>query len=176
MHAYAAFLRDQMDERGWSQSELARRAGLTRQTINAQLKAKGQGALVQRPDQETIDGLARAFAISPDVLLAKVAEAMGLPSQVDVNVRAVDLDEATDVELLGELARRLRIAADDPATAQATAYDATVLTKDAAPGVAESPPTPHSAGSSGGETPAARHESTRPGGARSRGSRPRRSS
>ncbi len=108
MHAYSRYVKREMDSRHWNQNELAKRAGLTRQVVSNIVKDTRE-RLTQVPDDKTITGLAKAFAVNPDVVRAQVALAMGLP----VNVVRAEIDTVSDAELVTELARRLKVAAHD---------------------------------------------------------------
>ncbi|WP_241680951.1 helix-turn-helix domain-containing protein [Pseudactinotalea suaedae] len=94
-----------MDKRSWTAAELVRHSGLTKQTVSNVL-SDGREQLMQRPKDSTIAGLAKAFGITPDVILSAVAEAMGLPAGERVVV--YDADQISDEELLRVLAQRLR--------------------------------------------------------------------
>lgn len=111
MHAYSRYVKREMDSRHWNQNELAKRAGLTRQVVSNIVKDTRE-RLTQVPDDKTITGLAKAFAVNPDVVRAQVALAMGLP----VNVVRAEIDTVSDAELVTELARRLKVAAHDTGT------------------------------------------------------------
>ncbi|UFU03475.1 helix-turn-helix transcriptional regulator [Ruania suaedae] len=105
MHAYRKFVQQQMDERGWTATELAVAGGLTKQTIH-NIVTDDRDQLSQRPKQSTILGLARAFRVDPDVVLLKVGEAMGIP--VERAVVTYDASRVSDEELLRLLAHRLK--------------------------------------------------------------------
>lgn len=109
MHAYRKFIADEMDKRGWTASDLQRASGLSKQHISRLLK-DDRVHLQQRPDQTTVDGLARAFGVDPIVVLSHVAEAMGLPTS---RVQVPDPAALTDDELLRILAERLRRGSHD---------------------------------------------------------------
>lgn len=55
---FPEWLEDKMTEKGWSQSELARKSGLTRQAINYYLSDKSK-----QPDEFALQKLAKAFKI-----------------------------------------------------------------------------------------------------------------
>lgn len=63
MNAFANWLTDQMKMMGWSQAELARRTGLTRQAINYYLAGKSK-----EPDRDSLYKIARAFKLSPVIV------------------------------------------------------------------------------------------------------------
>lgn len=58
MHELGRFIQNLMDQEGMTQSDLARRAGLSRQHVHGMLKAE---KLTRLPAGSTIDGLHRAF-------------------------------------------------------------------------------------------------------------------
>ncbi|MEC4841263.1 helix-turn-helix transcriptional regulator [Mycobacteroides chelonae] len=66
--ALASFLRSQLESRGWTQSELARRCGLSRQHVSRLLTR--QSVIVRRrlPSDETFAKLADGLGI-PEVML-----------------------------------------------------------------------------------------------------------
>lgn len=108
MHALAAYLNEQMDARGWKQADLARASGLTPQTVS-NLVTDDRPALVQRPDQATVEALAAAVANgNVGQVLSKVAEAMGLPVET---VTVYDASRISDEQLIDELSRRLGLGA-----------------------------------------------------------------
>lgn len=103
MHALTRFVRDAADARGWQQRDLVAASGLSRQVIST-LWNDSRPALVQRPDDSTVQGLADGFGVGVEVVLAKVAEAMGLPTGT---VTVYDASGVSNDELLAELGRRL---------------------------------------------------------------------
>jgi transcriptional regulator with XRE-family HTH domain len=58
---FADWLNGRMRIKNWSQSELARISGLTRQAINNYLSAK-----VNKPDEDALKALAHAFDLPPE--------------------------------------------------------------------------------------------------------------
>ena len=103
MHAYSRYVKSEMDLRDWNQNELSKRAGLTRQVISS-IVNDSRDRLTQVPDDKTIDGLATAFRVQPEVVRAHVALAMGLP----VSIERADVTAVSDAELIQEIARRLK--------------------------------------------------------------------
>jgi len=101
MHAYRRFVQEQMDRRSWRQADLVRESGLSPQVVSRML-VDSRDSISQMPDDATVEGLARAFAVDRSVVLAAIGEAMGIPSTV---VRA-DLDDVSLDDLMGELRRR----------------------------------------------------------------------
>lgn len=116
MHEYQRFVQREMNARNWNQNDVARHAGLNRQTISAIMKDERE-KLNQLPDSKTIDGLARAFTVSREVVLAHVALAMGLP----VKLERADVSTASNDELVSELARRLKAGEDNASTSHTRA-------------------------------------------------------
>jgi transcriptional regulator with XRE-family HTH domain len=78
MHELGKYLNDHMTRRGWSTSELARRAGLTKQSIG-HLVDPDRDHLGRMLERRTFDGLAHALGVPSEVLVLKCAEAMGIP-------------------------------------------------------------------------------------------------
>lgn len=88
----AATIRALRQSRGWTQAELARRLGVTRNGVNSW----EQGLSV--PSTACLTDLARVFSVSTDYLL-------GLEQLERIDVTGLD---AHDVAVLAELADRLR--------------------------------------------------------------------
>lgn len=80
------------EERGWTQAELARRLGITRNGVNSW----EQG--LSMPSPACLVDLAKAFSVSTDYLL-------GMDSAATVNVSGLS---EKDVAVLAALAERLR--------------------------------------------------------------------
>lgn len=103
-HALNRFIQEQMDARLMTQADLVRRSGLHRSHVSKLVNDR-RSRLSQLPAKDTIEGLARAFRVTPGVILSKAVEAL------DIGFEAKDfvygLSEATDEELLGEIAQRL---------------------------------------------------------------------
>lgn len=102
-HAFAAFIRQQMDERGLRNRDLVS-DDLSRQVVSKYAKDERQ-QLTRLPSKETVDGFAKAFNVSPDFLLGKAIESLGLGYTSGDFVNSVAT--ATDAELLREIERRL---------------------------------------------------------------------
>lgn len=64
---FAARLYNLMVSRGWNQSELSRQAGVARDNVSRYIRA------VSLPTPQALEGLARAFNLSPAELLPNVA-------------------------------------------------------------------------------------------------------
>jgi transcriptional regulator with XRE-family HTH domain len=58
---FSHWLMVKMNELGWSQSDLARHSGLTRQTISYYLGDKSK-----KPDKESLSSIARALRLPPE--------------------------------------------------------------------------------------------------------------
>lgn len=80
MHALGEYLTEELERRGWTQAELARRAGLTRQSVSNLLDPEKTqlGSMLLR---HTFAGLSQALQVPGEDLVLKAAEAMGLPVQ-----------------------------------------------------------------------------------------------
>lgn len=78
MHALGQYLDQQARSRGWTTSELARRAGLTKQSV-ANLLSPDKDHLGRMLEPRTFNGLAGALGVPAEVLVLKAAEAMGIP-------------------------------------------------------------------------------------------------
>lgn len=109
MHAYRKLIQDEMDARQWQASDLARVSGVSKQVLS-NILGDTREQLVQRPTDATVNGLARAFGLNPDAILAAVGEAMGLP--VSRPVVIYDAARVSDDDLLRVLGERLRAAKD----------------------------------------------------------------
>lgn len=108
MHAYLRFIRTEMDKRGWTAADLSRASGLSRQHLS-RILGDDRSELQRKPEGSTIDALAQAFGVSPDYVLAYVAEAMGFPASP---IPAPDASALSDDELVRILTERLRRAHD----------------------------------------------------------------
>ena len=104
MHALQRLLRDGLARRGWSQSDLARESGLSRQSVSNLLR-EDRSPVARLLRETTVDGLARALQVDAGVVRAAIAEEMGLPGS-DVQV-VYDARGVADDDLIRELARRL---------------------------------------------------------------------
>lgn len=113
MHEYRRLVEERMAAKNLvgrgAQAELARMAGLNRQVIHTILN-DNRKALNQAPDEKTVNGLAAAFDLSPDVVWAAVAVSMGMPSYVVPSITQ-EVKAASDEELLRELSARLGLVA-----------------------------------------------------------------
>lgn len=103
-HALAAFIRQQMDERGLRNRDVVAASGLSRALVSKYVTDKRE-TLSRLPEKETVAGLAKAFNVSADFLLGKAIEALGLGYESGDFVNGVAT--ATDRQLLEELEQRL---------------------------------------------------------------------
>lgn len=103
MHEYRRFVEREMNARGWNSSDVARAGDLNRQVVHSIIKDTRE-RIPQVPDDRTVTGLAKAFSVSVEVVLAHVALAMGLP----VSIERADVSAVSDDELIHEIARRLK--------------------------------------------------------------------
>lgn len=110
MHALRMFVQAQMDERGWTQSDLVAASGITKQVVSS-LVSDARPKLDRLPQDKTIDGLARAFRVDRNVILAKIGEAMGLP--VSEPVVIYDASRVPNSDLLRVLSERLSKAGEE---------------------------------------------------------------
>ena len=102
MHEYRRFVQREMDKRGWNPNQTAHYAGLNRQTVY-DLVQDTRDVLPRVPSDKTVNGLAKAFGVGREVILAHVAQAMGLPT----SVTRADAAELSDVDLLDEVRKRM---------------------------------------------------------------------
>jgi len=109
MHALRAFIAAQMDRRTWRQVDLVKKSGLSKQVIHG-LMTDDREELTTRIDDATAAGLARAFGVTPAVVLAQVGMAMRLP--VSEPVVIYDAHGVSDEDLIGELVERLQKAGE----------------------------------------------------------------
>lgn len=103
MNEYRRFVQAELDRRNWRAADVVKHGGPSRQVIHTILNDK-RDVLDQRPKQETIEGLSRAFNVPVDAVLARVAMAMGLP----LTMATAELDSASDEDLLEEIRKRMQ--------------------------------------------------------------------
>lgn len=84
---FSEWLQEELEKRGWSQSELARRSGLTRQTINTLIKGRSE------PQAETCLAIARGLNVPPETVL----RAADLLPELPVPDRDPTLQELMDL-------------------------------------------------------------------------------
>lgn len=102
MNEYQRFIQDELDRRNWRPADVEKHGGPTRQVMSNILNDKRK-VLVQRPKQETIEGLATAFRVPVETVLAHVARAMGFP----VTIAEANLDDVSDDDLLDQIRKRM---------------------------------------------------------------------
>lgn len=95
MGNFGEWLLTQLEERGWSQSELARRVGVTRQAIG---RIINEG---RKPQIETINNIAMALGESPTELMirAGLLKEINDPRQAAVEILGYKLEELDDTQL-----------------------------------------------------------------------------
>lgn len=103
-HAFADFIRQQMDERGLRNQDVVGASGLSRQLVSKYVR-DDRDQLARLPEKETVNGFAKALHVSPDFMLGKAIESLGLGYSSGDFVNSVAT--ATDAELLEEIERRL---------------------------------------------------------------------
>lgn len=103
-HALAEFVREQMDERGLRNRDVVEASGLSRALVSKYVTDKRE-VLTRLPEKGTVDGLAKAFGVSPDFLLGKAIESLGLGYTSGDFINSVKT--ASSTELLDEIGRRL---------------------------------------------------------------------
>lgn len=94
---FASWLQAQLDEKGWSQSELARRAGLgteKRAMISGYLSRKRV-----RPEEDTLQAIAKAFGLPPEIVYRAAGIKLSIPD-VDETVEKIlhETQDLTNIE------------------------------------------------------------------------------
>jgi transcriptional regulator with XRE-family HTH domain len=104
-------VQDLREKRGWTQVELARRSGLSQQTVNG-VEGKRKG----RPEPETIRALLRAFEMSyEDFMEPDEGDRLaGLVEEVTEALEALGSREPEHAARARELAQELRLTLLDP--------------------------------------------------------------
>ncbi|MGQ3382939.1 helix-turn-helix domain-containing protein [Glutamicibacter sp. TV12E] len=104
MHELGRYLQRKIDDKGWTSAELARRAGVSRQTVY-NLITDTRDFMDQTPQRKTINALADALNVTPMEILTVSAQALGIPIEAlppeDV------LSSVTNEQILTELSSRL---------------------------------------------------------------------
>ncbi|WP_079262394.1 helix-turn-helix domain-containing protein [Mycobacteroides abscessus] len=80
MSVLSQFLRDELELRGWTQSELARRTGLSRQHVSRLLTQRGGGVRRRLPSDETFGRLAAGLGIPEDAIRQSITETSSRPA------------------------------------------------------------------------------------------------
>lgn len=88
---FVTWLNEELERRGWSQSELSRRAGVVASTVSMVLTSQ------KSPGVDFCLGLSRAFQITPEEVFRRAGLLPPLPAASDLSL----------VQQLGELVRRL---------------------------------------------------------------------
>ncbi len=78
------FLDGELRLRGWSQAELARRSGLSRQHVSKLLNGNGHGGLRRLPSEGTMNALAAGLGIPAQTIRASAAAELA-QTPVDAN-------------------------------------------------------------------------------------------
>jgi transcriptional regulator with XRE-family HTH domain len=91
MEQFVNWLQEELDDRGWSQAELARRSKMTTATISHIFTGE------RRPGPETCTGIATALKYPPEVVFRKA----GLlpeedPIETDIKIRAYKIARLDD--------------------------------------------------------------------------------
>ncbi|MEU1432166.1 helix-turn-helix transcriptional regulator [Nocardia sp. NPDC005746] len=113
VHHFRSFIQEQLDIRGWRQADLVRSSGLSRSLVSKLLRDE-RPFLGQMPDQETIEGLARGFGVSEEVVRTAAARALSGYTD-DGQPLQINLTEVPTDALLNEISRRLH-RAESPTT------------------------------------------------------------
>lgn len=103
MHEFRKWLGDWMSAYDWPASDLARHSGIPEQTVGSMMN-DDRALLDRMPRRSTIAGLARAFVRSEREVLVVIGRSMGIP----IEPITIELTEACDEDLTGDLLRRLR--------------------------------------------------------------------
>lgn len=104
MHEFKRFIQQQLDARGWTQADLVRKSGLSKQHVSNLLRDTREH-LGQMPTEKTIRALAEGFQMPAEVVRTAASRALagysdeGQPLHVDIH--QVPLDT-----LLNEIRRR----------------------------------------------------------------------
>lgn len=118
MNAWRQLIEARMTERRLSTSDLARRSGLSRQTLYSILTNDDE-MIRDLPGRKTIDALAAALELPMEQLLVAAAEAWGIPVNATVVVQTLTdvSDSALARELLDRALHREAAGRNDVATA-----------------------------------------------------------
>lgn len=109
MHEYRRFIQGELDARGWRQSDLVRKSGLSRQLVSQILNDR-RDHLGQMPDQSTIEKLARGFGVPVDLVRTAAARSLTNYSD-DGTALTITLSDVSTDALLTEIRRRIDHAA-----------------------------------------------------------------
>lgn len=122
MHALRRFIEQQLEDNGWTQSDLVRQSGLSKQHLSKMLN-DDRDKLARLPTEETLLGLAQGLRVPLNAVVLRAAQACGVPvdvTEVEVSsARALSTDQ-----LLAEVRRRIRVVEASDGTAKSRAGDA----------------------------------------------------
>ena len=104
MHELGRYLQRKIDDKGWTTAELARRAGVSRQTVY-NLITDTREFMDQTPQRKTINALADALSVTPMEILTVSAQALGIP--IEALPPEEILSSVTNEQILTELSSRL---------------------------------------------------------------------
>ena len=104
MHELGRYLQRKIDEKGWNAAELARRAGLSRQTVY-NLITDNREYMDQTPQRKTVSAIADALGVTSMEILTVSARALGIPMESLPPENS--LRSASNEQILTELASRL---------------------------------------------------------------------
>ena len=93
MEIFATWLKNELFERGWKQSDLMRQTGFSRSTISKILNNK-----VANPGQPVLIAIAEAFSLSPEFVFQKAGYLP--PERVEDEVERAILYELEDLSLV----------------------------------------------------------------------------
>lgn len=113
MHALRAFIEDQMQRNQWTQADLSRQSGLSRQHLSKML-ADSREQLPQLPDRSTLLALANGLHVAPSVVVLRAAMACGIPVEV-TEVEVPSASALSTDQLLAEVRRRIEVGSDERA-------------------------------------------------------------
>lgn len=115
MHEYRRFVQGELDARGWRQSDLVRRSGLSRQLVSNILR-DDRDYLGQMPDAATLEALARGFGLPVETVRTAAARSL-VDYSDDGTALTITLGEVSTDALLNEIRRRIDDADLPPAAA-----------------------------------------------------------
>ena len=122
MHALRRFIEQQLEDNGWTQSDLVRQSGLSKQHLSKMLN-DDRDKLARLPSEDTLLGLAKGLRVPLNTVVLRAAQACGVPvdvTEVEVSsARALSTDQ-----LLAEVRRRIESAGASDGTAKTRAGDA----------------------------------------------------
>lgn len=105
MHALRSFIEQQLEENGWTASDLARQSGLSKQHVSKMLNDDRE-RLVRLPTEETLLGLSQGLRVPLTTVVLRAAQACGVPVDV-TEVEVASPRSLTTEQLLAEIRRRI---------------------------------------------------------------------